>query len=92
MRKIIPLTPDERNALFQKDKNPKGGSFQRFMVKLQKQFRTGMQDIVLDEDDLEKIAHYAFDFPGGGGWETRLKLVFERELGPNLGRKAESDE
>jgi hypothetical protein len=92
MRKVIALTPGERDVLFQKDKNPKGGTFQRFMVHLQKKFRTGMQDIVLDEDDLEKIPHYAFDYPSGGGWETRLKLIFERELGPNLGREMEKDQ
>jgi hypothetical protein len=49
--KIIPLTADERKALFQKDKNPKGGTFQRFMLKLQKQFRAGMQDVVLEDDE-----------------------------------------
>jgi hypothetical protein len=38
--------------------------------------------------NLEKIPHLAFDYKDGG-WESRLRRVFSREAGPNLGRKPE---
>jgi hypothetical protein len=39
----------------------------------------------LDEQDLERIPRYAFDY-GNGGWESRLRGIFEPTLGASLGR------
>jgi predicted RNA-binding protein len=38
-------------------------------------------------EDLENIPHCAFDVERGGGWENDLTAIFERHLGPNLGRE-----
>jgi len=40
---------------------------------------------VLTDVDLERIPRYAFDY-GNGGFEGRLRRIFERHLGPNLNR------
>jgi hypothetical protein len=38
----------------------------RLIVGLQKKLRLGTSEIILDDDDQEAIAHYAFDFKQGG--------------------------
>jgi hypothetical protein len=38
-----------------------------------------------------RIPKYAFDYKQDG-WEDRLKAIFSRTLGPNLGREPADDE
>jgi hypothetical protein len=61
------------------------GGIQDFMRHLQSRVNSATKTIRLDNDDLENIPHYAFDY-GQGGFEDRLTAAFSRELGPNLGR------
>ena len=84
--KTISLTDPERDALFQQKPDTKqGGGFQAFLVKLQERMQPGSNELKLTVDDRERIARYAFDYRGGG-WQARLKKIFGRTLGPNLGR------
>lgn len=62
------------------------GGFQSMLVGFQKALRRGTSELKLTDDDVERIAHYAFDL-GNGGWQTRLLGIFGRTLGPNLGRE-----
>jgi hypothetical protein len=55
-------------------------------VDLQKRLRRGTGELKLTDEDLERLARYAFDM-GNGGWEDRLIGIFGRELGPTLGRE-----
>ncbi|GHV22856.1 hypothetical protein AGMMS49959_14440 [Planctomycetales bacterium] len=77
------LNADEESSLLQV---PAGnGGFQSLIKKLQKQFDPQTKELILQDCDLEKIPRYAFDHKGGG-WQSRLKMIFERHLGHNLGR------
>jgi len=60
-----------------------GGGFQGLIRRLQNQLKG---QLTLDDDDLEVISRYAFDY-GNGGYEQRLRAIFERTLGPNLDGK-----
>jgi hypothetical protein len=62
-----------------------GGGFQSMLVGFQRSLRRGTSELKLSEEDIERIAHYAFDL-GNGGWQTRLLGIFGRVLGPSLGR------
>ena len=85
-RKIVELNAEELALLDEQDPATAGdGGFQRFIVGLQRRVRRGTSELILDDDDQEAIAHYAFDFRQGG-WQTRLVKIFGRELGPELGR------
>jgi hypothetical protein len=82
----IVLTPEEIELLDKQDPlTAKDGGFQGMMVRLQKNVRRVTRELKLSEDDIEQIAKYAFDYKQGG-WEDRLKGIFSRTLGPNLGR------
>ena len=81
--RFLYLTKDESEAL-NRAVNGSGG-FETFMRRLQKQFNPATQTIKLSPSDLDDIPHYAFDFKQGG-WQTRLLKIFERSLGPGLGR------
>jgi MinD-like ATPase involved in chromosome partitioning or flagellar assembly/class 3 adenylate cyclase len=84
--RTISLTQAERDALFrQKPETKQGGGFQAFLVKLQGRMQPDSNEIKLTVDDRERIARYAFDYRGGG-WQARLKKIFGRTLGPDLGR------
>lgn len=61
------------------------GGYQQLLVKLQSKLNRKDNSIILDDDDLEKIPRYAFDY-GQGGWEDRLMNIFSRSLGSRLGR------
>lgn len=82
----VTLNQAEIAILDQQDQgtSDKGG-YQQLMVRLQNKLNrtTGVLD--LDDADLEKIPRYALDYRDGG-WEDRLKAVFGRTLGSNLGR------
>lgn len=84
------LNPKERKALFHHDYTPgegpnkkkaKGG-FQYLLRRLQLGI-DGTNTLEINQKDLDRIPHYAF-FEGGGGWETQLKAIFARTLGPSL--------
>lgn len=78
---------DEEIALLDKQDpaTAKDGGFQKMLVDFQKRLRRGTQELKLEEADIERIAHYAFDV-GNGGWQTRLVGIFGRTLGETLGR------
>jgi hypothetical protein len=61
------------------------GGFQKLLVDLQNALNRKTGTISLSDEQEEKIPRYAFDYENGG-WEDRLKGIFSRNLGPNLGR------
>ena len=83
----VMLEPAERQSLFEQDPaSRRGGGFQALLVNLQRKVK---DDIGLDltVQDRERIARYAHDY-SGGGWQGRLRRIFGRSLGENLGRDA----
>ena len=78
---------DDELAEIDRQVNGTGG-FENFLRRLQKQVNHAAKTIKLSHDDLAAIPHFAFDYKEGG-FEHRLRKVFERELGPNLGRVVE---
>ena len=80
MAKFFVLTPEESATLFQQDpSSASDGGFQNFIVRLQKQYRKGPQEIRLDDDDIERIREYAANSKQGG-WQTRVLAIFGRVL------------
>ena len=61
------------------------GGFQGLLVGLAFRLDRTTGRLTLTAQDLERISRYAFDY-GNGGWENRLRYIFERTLGPALGR------
>ena len=59
------------------------GGFQSMMNNLRARADQSTGNIEISDDDLERIQRYAFQY-GGGGFEARLRSIFERTLGPNL--------
>lgn len=91
MAKWIVLEPEEIAILDrQSPSTAKDGGFQHFLVELQKRLRRPSRELKLEDSDIERIAAYAFDYKQGG-WEDRLKGIFGRSLGPNLGREPAAD-
>jgi len=62
------------------------GGYQNFLVQLGNRCDRATGELILSISDLERIPRYAFDY-GNGGWEERLRNIFGRSLGANLGRK-----
>lgn len=82
----ITLTDREREFLLAQDpKSRAGGGFQAFLVGLQKKVDKATGTTRLTLADRERIARYAHDYKGGG-WQGRLRKIFGRTLGANLGR------
>jgi hypothetical protein len=82
----VTLEPEERKSLFKQDPASKGGGgFQAFLVGLQQRVQDDSK-IELTVRDRERIARYAHDYKGGG-WQGRLRRIFGRSLGQNLGRE-----
>lgn len=78
------LSKSEEEILFLQNPNTKeDGGWQRLLVKLQEQFNNKTKEIILYPEDIERIQKYAFKY-GNGGWENRLKGIFERNLGSNF--------
>lgn len=73
----IILDSVEQAQIFRTRPNERGrGGFQSFMVSLQGRIRQGQ--LVLTQEDLEKINRYAhYD---NGGYEGRLRKAFGRHL------------
>ena len=84
--KKIRLQPEERESLFKQNPGSKqGGGFQAFIVQLQERMTEGSDELTLTLGDRERIARYAHDYRGGG-WQGRLRKIFGRALGADLGR------
>lgn len=78
----ITLNQQELNCLkLQAENTASDGGFQSLMVKLQNQLNGN--ELNLDEQDLKRIPRYAFQYKNGG-WENRLKTIFQRHLGGKL--------
>jgi hypothetical protein len=61
------------------------GGYQRLMISRQNSLNRNTGELTLSEEHQEKIPRYAFDYQNGG-WQNRLLGIFERSLGPGLGR------
>jgi hypothetical protein len=83
MRQFLVLNEGEIAALRKQVKGQ--GGFQSLMRRLQGQYRPGTSELRIEDDDVEQIQHYAFDYEQGG-WEDDLMAIFSRHLGPTLGR------
>jgi len=73
----------------QRPNTKKDGGWEGLLVGLQEKVDRVTGRLVLDQQDLERLPRYAFDY-GRGGWEKRLQSIFGRTLGPNLGRRQEA--
>jgi hypothetical protein len=62
------------------------GGIQTFLRRLQRQARPATGEVRLEDQDLDDLPHYAFDY-GQGGFENRLVNAFGRVLGRRLGRE-----
>lgn len=82
----VTLTPNEIEILDRQDPlTESDGGFQQLLVELQGLLNRGTGALALSDEHEEKIPRYAFDYKNGG-WEDRLKGIFSRQLGSNLGR------
>jgi hypothetical protein len=85
----VELTDDELEALRGQDPETRGGGgFQALLVALQERIK-GKRRLELTISDRERIARYAHDYRSGG-WQGRLRKIFGRTLGTNLGREGAS--
>jgi len=86
MSKLVVLSPQEIENLDRQDPGTRrDGGWQSLLVGLQQKLNRATGELTLNEGDLEHIPRYAFDY-GNGGWESRLRGVFEQHLGASLGR------
>jgi hypothetical protein len=82
----VTLTSTEIEILDRQESGTENdGGFQGLLVELQGLLNRQTGTLVLNAEQLEKIPRYAFDYKNGG-WEDRLKGIFSRTLGSNLGR------
>jgi hypothetical protein len=82
----VTLTPAEIEILDRQDPaTENAGGFQQLLVELQGSLNRQNGALALSDENKEKIPRYAFDYKNGG-WENRLKGIFSRALGDNLGR------
>ena len=82
----VNLTQVEWEALFDQDPGSRsGGGFQALLVALQDKVKDNHLELTVS--DRERIARYAHDY-SGGGWQGRLRKIFGRTLGSNLGRES----
>jgi hypothetical protein len=83
----VVLTRDEQRLLNrQAPTTESDGGFQGLLVRLRRKLEPETGQLPLDDEELERIPRYAFDY-GNGGWESRLLGIFARTLGPSLGRQ-----
>lgn len=81
----VTLNPAELGVLDRQHPSTKNnGGWQSLMVGLQQKVNRSNNRLNLSRTDIERLSRYAFDY-GNGGWENRLRAIFERTLGPNLG-------
>lgn len=80
----VTLNESELEILYrQKSSEKKKGGWQSLLVTLQELTNEETGEITLPAIILEKISRYAFDYQQGG-WEDRLRGIFQRTLGPAL--------
>jgi hypothetical protein len=81
----VTLTAGELAVFDRQPPSTKGnGGWQRLMVGLQEKVNRSTRTLTLTGSDIERIRRYALSY-GNGGWENRLRAVFQRTLGPTLG-------
>jgi hypothetical protein len=81
----IVLDPQEIAVLDRQPASTKAnGGWQNLMVTLQQKLDRATGRLTLTIRDIERIRRYAFNY-GNGGWENRLRAIFQRTLGPSLG-------
>jgi hypothetical protein len=86
MAMLVTLNPAEMAVLLKQDPSKKKrGGWQLLIVTMQEKLDRVTGCLNLNSKDLERIPRYAFDYKNGG-WESYLKAVFSRSLGPKLGR------
>jgi len=82
----VTLNPSEIEILDRQDPlTETDGGFQKLLVDFQYSLNRQTGALVLSDEHEEKIPRYAFDYKNGG-WEDRLKGIFSRTLGSDLGR------
>ena len=59
------------------------GGFQDFLKQIRQRAAIRGGKLDLTSDDIDKIRRYAFEYKDGG-YEGRLRRIFERHLGPEL--------
>ncbi len=90
----LPALPDESMQWLMLDETESGllfqslvsGSvygFQKFLQKIASQSDCEARIAKLTPRDLERLHRFAFDY-GNGGWQSRLRAIFGRVLGPKL--------
>ena len=80
----VKLNEAELEILYRQDPAQKSkGGWQHFFVNLQELTDDATGKIELSPVTLEKIRRYAFDY-NNGGWEKRLRDIFQRTLGERL--------
>lgn len=79
--KTFDLNPEELAELM-RDTAGQGG-WQSLLHSLQGQVELATGRITLSDQDIQRVREYAFKY-GDGGWESRLRAVFQRHLGPDL--------
>ncbi len=72
-----------QELLIQNPATEKDGGWQSLVVGLQKRTNKTTGHLTLTASDIEQIHRYAFGYTKGG-WQARLKTIFERHLGPQL--------
>ena len=83
---VVILNRTEIRELLLQDPSTRGdGGFQSLLVSLQEKTNLQTGELDLTKEDLDRIQKYAFDYENGG-WQNRLKKIFGRVLGANLGR------
>ena len=86
MPKTVILNQQEVDALdIQDPATSSDGGYQGFLVSLQRKLNRETGELRLTDEDLLKIPRYAYHYKQGG-WQNRLKSIFGRTLGPDLGR------
>ena len=84
----VVLTASEIQMLDrQNPSSERNGGWQGLIVRLQRSLNRATGEIVLEARDVARIGRYALAY-GNGGWESRLRAIFGRTLGPNLGNQA----
>ncbi len=78
---LVDLNAEEFNEL-KKPLNGNGG-FQVFLKQIRQRASIRPGNLTLTNEDIEKIRRYAFEYKDGG-YEGRLRRIFERHLGPEL--------
>jgi hypothetical protein len=77
----IVLNAEELSELRKPLKGP--GGFQDFLKQIRQRAAIRGGKLELSQDDIDKIRRYAFDYKDGG-YEGRLRRIFERHLGYEL--------